>query len=62
MEERKEGNSETRAKNKYNAKNYDRVTLSVPKGKKEEYKEAAMAEGKSLNAFIVECVERRINR
>lgn len=62
MEERKEGNSETRAKNKYNAKNYDRVTLSVPKGKKEEYKAAAEAEGKSLNAFIVECVERRINR
>lgn len=57
MEEKKEGSSETRAKNKYNAKNYDRVTLSVPKGKKEEYKEAAMAEGKSLNQFAVDKIE-----
>lgn len=51
-----------RAVNKYIAANYDRLNLTVPKGKKDEYKAAATAEGKSLNAFIVECVERRINR
>lgn len=51
-----------RAVNKYIANNYDRLNLTVPKGKKDEYRAAAEAEGKSLNAFIVECVERRINR
>lgn len=51
-----------RAVNKYIANNYDRLNITVPKGKKTEYKAAAEAEGKSLNAFIVECVERRINR
>lgn len=51
-----------RAVNKYIANNYDRLNITVPKGKKDEYKAAAEAEGKSLNAFIVECVERRINR
>lgn len=51
-----------RAVNKYIANNYDRLNITVSKGKKAEYKAAAEAEGKSLNAFIVECVERRINR
>lgn len=49
-----------RAVNKYIANNYDRLNLTVPKGKKAEYKAAAEAEGKSLNAFIIECVEKRM--
>ncbi len=49
-----------RAVNKYIANNYDRLNITVPKGKKAEYKAAAEAEGKSLNAFIVECVEMRL--
>lgn len=49
-----------RAVNKYIANNYDRLNLTVPKGKKDEYKAAAEAEGKSLNAFIIECVEKRM--
>lgn len=49
-----------RAVNKYIANNYDRLNITVSKGKKAEYKAAAEAEGKSLNAFIVECVERRL--
>jgi len=51
------GKASTRAKNKYNAVNYDRISLSVPKGKKEEYQQAAEAAGKSLNQFIVDCIE-----
>ena len=49
-----------RAVNKYIANNYDRLNITVPKGKKVEYKAAAEAEGKSLNAFIIECVEKRM--
>lgn len=29
------GNSSTKAKNKYNAKSYDRIGLVLPKGEKE---------------------------
>lgn len=49
-----------RAVNKYIANNYDRLNITVPKGKKDKYKLAAEAKGKSLNAFIVECIEKRM--
>jgi hypothetical protein len=51
------GKASTKAKNKYNDANYDRISLSVPKGKKEEYKQLADNAGKSLNQFIIDCVE-----
>ena len=51
------GNSATRAKNKYNAGNYDRIYLVAPKGKKEEYTKKAEIEGKSLNKYILDKVE-----
>lgn len=53
------GKAATTAKNKYNSKAYDRINLVVPKGKKDEYKAKAEAEGKSLNQYIVECIEGR---
>ena len=31
------GTAATKAKNKYNAENYERISLSVPKGTKEKY-------------------------
>ena len=49
-----------KAVNKYIASNYDRVNLTMPKGKKEEYKAAAEAVGKSLNQFIIDCIEKTI--
>lgn len=52
------GKAATTAKNKYNDKNYDRITLVVPKGKKEEYRRLAEAEGKSLNQFIIDKIEQ----
>lgn len=52
------GKAATKAKNKYNAENYERISLSVPMGKKDEYKKAAEAAGKSLNQFIIECIEK----
>ena len=51
------GKAATTAKNKYNDKNYDRINLVVPKGKKEEYRQRAEAEGKSLNQYIIDCIE-----
>lgn len=40
--------------------NYDRVSVNVPKGRREVWKAAASAEGKSLNAFITDIIESYI--
>ena len=36
----------------------DEIRIRVPKGKKEEYKELAEKAEKSLNQFIVDCIEK----
>lgn len=51
------GKPATKAKNKYNAENYDRISLFVPLGMKKEYKKRAEAVGKSLNQYIIDCIE-----
>lgn len=53
--------SEVEYKNDFNRKNYDHFNLMLPKGKKEEWKEQAKAEGLSLNAFIIMCVQNYTN-
>ena len=50
--------SQKRASRKYNENNYDRLFITVPKGKKDEYKAKAKSEGKSLNQYIIDCIER----
>ena len=43
------GNSQTRAKNKYNSKNYDSLRIVVKKGKKAIISQYAQEQGKSIN-------------
>lgn len=51
--------SQKRASRKYNENNYDRLFITVPKGKKDEYKAKAYEKGyKSLNQYIIDCIER----
>lgn len=50
--------AQKKASRKYNEANYDRLYITVPKGKKEEYKAKAKTLGKSLNEYIVERIER----
>jgi len=38
--------------------NLEEIKVRVPKGKKEEYKVKAKADGKSLNQYIIDCIER----
>ena len=58
MEERR-GTAATKAKNKYNAANYDRLYPYVKKGKKERYQQAAKAGGyESLNDFLEKAMDR----
>ena len=46
-----DGKASTRAKNKYNAANYDSLRIIVPKGQKATVQRAAEAEGESINSF-----------
>lgn len=59
----KTGTAATKAKNKYNAANYDRLYPYVKKGNKVIYEEAAKKAGyPSLNEFIVDAIDEKIER
>lgn len=51
-----------KAVQKYCKANYDNITVRVPKGKREVYKEYAESQGKSLNALIIELLNERMSR
>ena len=51
-----------RAVNKYMKENYDRVNLTMPKGKKDEYKAFAESRGMSLTAYIVKLIEEDMKK
>lgn len=44
--------------NKYIKEKYDRINLTVPKGRKEEIKKKALEEGKSVNEYINMLIDR----
>ncbi|WP_347563626.1 hypothetical protein [Pseudoflavonifractor sp. 524-17] len=44
--------AQQKAVNKYMAANYDRINVTMPKGKKDTIQAAAEAQGQSVNAFI----------
>lgn len=54
------GKASTRAQNKYIAKAYDRVNLTLPKGRKAELQAHAEARGESLNGFISRAIAAQI--
>ena len=47
----------SQVKNRYNSKAYDRIIISVPKGKREVYKNHAASKGKSLAGLVKELLE-----
>lgn len=56
------GTSATRAKNKYNAANYDNLRVVVPKGKKDIIKAFAESKGESVNGFINRLINEAMER
>lgn len=52
------GKSSTATKNKWNAANYDRINLILPKDSKETLKQAAGA--KSINKYIVDAINEQL--
>ena len=55
-EARKESNK------KWDAANLDRVSIALPKGKKDEIKAAADAAGESMNQYIIGAVDQRMEQ
>jgi len=56
------GKASTRAQNRYIAKAYDRVNLTLPKGHKEIVQAHASAHGESVNGFIGRAISEAIER
>ena len=56
------GKASTKAQNKYIAKAYDRVNLTMPKGKKDAVQAHATQHGESVNAFINRAIDEAIER
>ncbi len=54
--------AQQRAVNKYMAENYDRVNLTLPKGRKETIKAHAEAQGESVNGFINRAIAETMAR
>lgn len=47
---------------RYNKKAYDRINIIVKKGEREAIKAYAASQGKSLNRFVVDCINAEMNR
>lgn len=56
------GKASTKAHNKYIAKAYDRVNLTMPKGQKDKIKAHAESNGESLNGFINRAISETMER
>lgn len=56
------GKASTKAQNKYIAKAYDRVNLTMPKGQKDKIKAHAESNGESLNGFINRAIAETMER
>ena len=50
--------AQQRAVGKYEKENYDKVLLRLPKGNGEKIKAHAQQKGMSLNAYIVDLIEK----
>lgn len=54
--------AQQKAVNKYVAANYDRVNVTMPKGKKDVIKAHAEARGESVNGFIGRAIDEAMER
>lgn len=63
MEEKevKVSRAQQKAVNKYVKNNYDRINVTLPKGKKAEIQEAAAEAGESVNTYIRNAIDQRIS-
>ena len=48
--------------NEFNKRNYERIEIKVPKGRKAVIKAGATAAGQSVNEFIAKAIDERMER
>ncbi len=59
----KEKFNATKYKNDYQKEKYDRIIINVPKGQKQKIDAEAKKTGyKSLNAFVVDAINEKMNK
>lgn len=56
------GRASAASKNAWNAKAYDRINLTLPKGRKDVVQAHAEARGESVNGFINRAISEAIER
>ena len=61
-EPRKYTEAQKKSAKKWDAANLDRVSVAMPKGEKNNIKEAASAAGESMNQYIINAVDQRMER
>lgn len=54
--------AQQRSVNKYVKENYDRINVTLPKGKKKIIKAHAESMGESVNGFISRAIDNQIER
>lgn len=54
--------AQQKAVNKYMSANYDRINLTVPKGRRDKIKAHAEAHGESVNGFIGRAIDETMDR
>lgn len=52
--------AQNKATQKYISNNYDQISIRIPKGKRNHYKEYASSKGLSLNQLIVLLLDKEI--
>ena len=57
----KNSDAQKEATARYNKKTYDRINIIVRKGQRQIIKDFAASQGKSLNRFILDAVEKEMN-
>lgn len=62
MEKTKVSKAQQKAVNKYVKNNYDRINVTLPKGKKEIIEKAAAESGESVNGYIKTAINERMER
>lgn len=61
-EPRKYTEAQKKSAKKWDAANLDRVSIAMPKGKKDDIKAAATVVGESMNQYIINAVDQRMER
>ena len=59
-ESRKYTEAQKKSARKWDAANLDRLSIAIPKGRKDVIKAAAAAAGESMNQYIITAVDRRM--